>query len=38
MAVERTLSIIKPDAVEKNATGAILAAIQSRDCASSRSR
>jgi len=28
MAVERTLSIIKPDAVEKNATGAILAAIQ----------
>ena len=29
MAVERTLSIIKPDAVEKNATGAILAAIQS---------
>jgi nucleoside-diphosphate kinase len=30
MAVERTLSIIKPDAVEKNATGAILAAIQSK--------
>ena len=30
MAVERTLSIIKPDAVEKNATGAILAAIQAK--------
>ena len=28
MAVERTLSIIKPDAVEKNAAGAILKAIQ----------
>jgi nucleoside-diphosphate kinase len=28
MAVERTLSIIKPDAVEKNAVGAILKAIQ----------
>lgn len=28
MAVERTLSIIKPDAVAKNATGAILKAIQ----------
>ncbi len=28
MAVERTFSIIKPDAVEKNATGAILKAIQ----------
>lgn len=28
MAVERTLAIIKPDAVAKNATGAILAAIQ----------
>jgi nucleoside-diphosphate kinase len=30
MAVERTLSIIKPDAVEKGAVGAILAAIQER--------
>ena len=30
MAVERTLSIIKPDAVAKNATGAILAAIQAK--------
>jgi nucleoside-diphosphate kinase len=28
MAVERTLSIIKPDAVEKNTVGAILKAIQ----------
>ena len=28
MAVERTFSIIKPDAVEKNAAGAILKAIQ----------
>src|SRR5512145_1095123 len=28
MAVERTLSIIKPDAVAKDAAGAILAAIQ----------
>jgi len=28
MAIERTLSIIKPDAVEKNAVGAILKAIQ----------
>ena len=28
MAVERTLSIIKPDAVAKNAAGAILKAIQ----------
>jgi len=28
MAVERTLSIIKPDAVEKNAVGAILKVIQ----------
>ena len=30
MAVERTLSIIKPDAVEKNAAGAILKAIQDK--------
>lgn len=30
MAVERTLAIIKPDAVAKNATGAILAAIQAK--------
>lgn len=29
MAVERTLSIIKPDAVEKNHTGAILARLES---------
>ena len=28
MAVERTLSIIKPDAVEKNKTGAILALLE----------
>lgn len=30
MAMERTLAIIKPDAVAKNATGAILAAIQAK--------
>jgi len=30
MPVERTLAIIKPDAVAKNATGAILAAIQAK--------
>jgi nucleoside-diphosphate kinase len=30
MAVERTLAIIKPDAVAKNAIGAILAAIQAK--------
>lgn len=30
MATERTLAIIKPDAVAKNATGAILAAIQAK--------
>ena len=29
MAVERTLSIIKPDAVEKNHTGAIIARLES---------
>ncbi len=29
MAVERTLSIIKPDAVEKNHTGAIVARLES---------
>jgi nucleoside-diphosphate kinase len=29
MAVERTLSIIKPDAVEKNHTGAILSRLES---------
>jgi nucleoside-diphosphate kinase len=29
MAVERTLSIIKPDAVEKNLTGAIIARLES---------
>lgn len=29
MAVERTLSIIKPDAVEKNHAGAILARLES---------
>lgn len=28
MAIERTFGIIKPDAVEKNATGEVLAAIQ----------
>jgi len=30
MAMERTLAILKPDAVAKNATGAILAAIQAK--------
>ena len=30
MAIERTLAIIKPDAVAKNAAGAILAAIQAK--------
>jgi nucleoside-diphosphate kinase len=30
MAVERTLAIVKPDAVAKHATGAILAAIQAK--------
>lgn len=30
MAIERTLAIVKPDAVAKNATGAILAAIQAK--------
>lgn len=29
MAIERTLSIIKPDAVEKNHTGAIIARLES---------
>ena len=28
MALERTLSIIKPDAVEKNHTGAIIARLE----------
>lgn len=28
MALERTLSIVKPDAVEKNATGAIIARLE----------
>ena len=30
MAMERTLAILKPDAVAKNATGAILAAIEAK--------
>ena len=30
MSVERTLAIVKPDAVAKNATGAILAAIEAK--------
>jgi nucleoside-diphosphate kinase len=36
MAVERTLSIIKPDAVKKNAIGQIIARFESAGCASSR--
>ena len=33
MATERTLCIIKPDAVEKNTAGAVLALLESADAA-----
>ena len=36
MAVERTLSIIKPDATKRNLTGKINASSRMRACASSR--
>ena len=35
MAVERTLSIIKPDATEKNVTGAIIKKFEMQACVSS---
>ena len=37
MPVERTLSIIKPDATRKNITGAIVARLKKPGCASSPS-